>query len=795
MAFSPLSTGDVLMLSQQAWRIGRAFTQGRSGAASEFEEVEREANGISEALKLTAEILYANDSILSRAEFETRGAVYEILESAGRTLGDLESFVDRYQVIRKRKTDGGFVVERSWSEIILANYKTIKWTTEGGDITELRNILHVHTNTINLTMQALQSKSLARLERTVMPMAESIASIHSRVNGDLGDKIDDVHRMIMSLSNSSPSLTARDRSTENSLGQDSGRRDTVSSSVYPPDTSDTQAWTASSQRSNLRSSNNPQRQQQQHDSVLSTPASVEHSFMRSNTSYPSRVRLSLSENEGGRADWDFETGSPSRLRGSLGTTLEGVIGSTSESEPHRDGRSPDRRVSSTPRRESSTLPDLFGTMSIDNVRRTHTEPYPRPNHARLYERAEPRSSGSFGSPPRLATRGMQLPPPAIPVSPTGPECEFAETVSLFSIRRHGARDRADSSYSPQAQQSNSHGANVLPLSPTIALSSLPAFERSLFRNAAILCDVRAKLVEYAQKVPDEPDPRYDVKMVEACKECHIRVIRKRENRAHGGTKVTTSIWAISEDGVVRCQQKLQDYVETVPYCSYFEPEKVSISANEAVEIVLRFHGENWIDEVDKEVKTHWVNYIFVTETDAIAFQSAVFGRSLLGSFRTTKTTVIHDGFMGTFAFEEQFANIEMLRLWEDDGTATPGAQGGVLALMHISSNFGEGWARWWMNCSRRKVRVRDDPPKHAKLKGIDVIVVKPGERTRKASTTAELQRANSYDESVRQNSCNRKVAVKKVTGIRIEFKTDEEKDHFVEMACQAQERLLPLPDL
>ena len=132
MALQPLSVGDILMISQKAWKIGRAFTQGRKSAPAEFAEVEREANGLSDALKLTAETLHSDGSILSRAEPDTRGAVNAILESAGRTLGDLESFVDRYQVIKKRETSGGFVVERSWSDVVLANYKTFQWYVRAG---------------------------------------------------------------------------------------------------------------------------------------------------------------------------------------------------------------------------------------------------------------------------------------------------------------------------------------------------------------------------------------------------------------------------------------------------------------------------------------------------------------------------------------------------------------------------------------------------------------------------------------------------------------------------------------
>ncbi|KAK0334123.1 hypothetical protein LTR59_015195 [Friedmanniomyces endolithicus] len=168
MAFQPLSVGDILMLSQTAWKIGRAFTKGKTSAPSEFAEVEHEANGLSEALKLVAETLHTDGGILSQADGDTKNAVNTILESARRPLSDLESFVDRYQVIRKERTNGGgFVVERSWSEVVLANYRTFN--------------------------HASAAITLARLEKTVMPMAENIVDIHELVHGDLGSKIDDLH--------------------------------------------------------------------------------------------------------------------------------------------------------------------------------------------------------------------------------------------------------------------------------------------------------------------------------------------------------------------------------------------------------------------------------------------------------------------------------------------------------------------------------------------------------------------------------------------------------------------------
>lgn len=279
-------------------------------------------------------------------------------------------------------------------------------------------------------------------------------------------------------------------------------------------------------------------------------------------------------------------------------------------------------------------------------------------------------------------------------------------------------------------------------------------------------------------------------MVPACQDARIFVIRKRENREHGGTKVATSIWCLQDDGEVRLQHKLSELQETVPYCSYFEPEKVSLPETDAP-IALKFHGEEWGGMLKEEMKTNWVNYYFASENDAVAFQSAVYGRTLLGSYRTTKTTVIHEGLKGAFAFEEQFANIEMLRLWEDDGVSTPGAVGGVLALMHISSNFGEGWARWWINNSKQQVKVKDDGAKFAKVKGIDVTVVRPGS----SKAAADRARTASVGAEAMTPAVQARNAVKRVNGVKIEFKTEDERSKFVAAAKRAQENSIPLPDL
>ena len=151
------SIGDLLMLSQLAWKIGRAFTKGRRGAPAEFLEVETECKGLTTALKLVAECLLADRSnIVYHADAETVASVATILNSCEHTLKDLESLLQQYQTVRTYRTSAGNATEVGWSDLVLHSYKTMMWTSEGGDVQVLRNMLNMHTQTITTTLQALQ---------------------------------------------------------------------------------------------------------------------------------------------------------------------------------------------------------------------------------------------------------------------------------------------------------------------------------------------------------------------------------------------------------------------------------------------------------------------------------------------------------------------------------------------------------------------------------------------------------------------------------------------------------------
>jgi hypothetical protein len=170
------NTGDILILSQVAWKIGRSFSAGQKNAPLEFKEVETEIGGLARALKQLANALHAeaDGNLIREAADHVQHGIQVILESCRRTVSDLDSLVDHNQVIKKHRTVGGFAIERTWSDLVLSDYATMIWTTEGGDLHSLRDLLRMHTTFITLLVQALH-----RLVRsaTGMSMANSKQSV------------------------------------------------------------------------------------------------------------------------------------------------------------------------------------------------------------------------------------------------------------------------------------------------------------------------------------------------------------------------------------------------------------------------------------------------------------------------------------------------------------------------------------------------------------------------------------------------------------------------------------------
>ena len=158
MAMIVPNAGDISTLSQVARRISRAFSAGQQNTPHEFQDVEIQANTLARALKQLADALHAktNEGLVRDAADHVQDGITIVLNCCKSTLHDLESLVDHHQVTRKHRTVGGFAIERSWSDMVLSEYATMTWTTDGGDLHSLKDLLETYTSSIMLLVQALQ---------------------------------------------------------------------------------------------------------------------------------------------------------------------------------------------------------------------------------------------------------------------------------------------------------------------------------------------------------------------------------------------------------------------------------------------------------------------------------------------------------------------------------------------------------------------------------------------------------------------------------------------------------------
>ncbi|KJX96758.1 hypothetical protein TI39_contig602g00024 [Zymoseptoria brevis] len=726
-----LSVGDTLMLSQSAWKIEQAFRYGNKNAPAIFTEVEREANALSDVLKLIAETLHDDDGIvLALAGDETKSSIDEILDYVRDTLAHLTVVVEIYQVVKKTATSaGGFAVERNWRAVVTSHYDAMMWTADGGNIDDLLYVMQMHTDAIRRMTHALQSRSPTRLNNVVLPMAENIRRMHKNPAGKQSQKPQRSKDTKLSLATRPPIPAApKDFAT-------SPKKIEITPLMLP------------------QSSQSPPKSPLRLFPKLSPPAEADIKLPET-TFVPTK-----SPGQGHKAKRSARIWEQSSDR----------VGDDNFGRQHNETTSTDNRPDSGIYQPSpKALPKA--SLNGSAVTPTHC-------HSRRTILARPESD-TLPSPCNSDNGQLVISQPA----PRSPTLAVQPDGQLLPIRNGPLTPKPLKPSCSDEPHRNRTLALLPAVSPPRALEKQD-FLRQLCRNAIILCDVGCRLVEVARE-NDAADPRHNVDRLAASQESRLCVIRKRENRKFEPVRMITSIWCISQDGQTRLQQELSESEETVPYCSYSEPEKVSIQPAGS-RVHLRYHDKTWGAPLTAVKNTNWVNYYFYSESDAMAFQSAVFGRTLIGSYRTIKTTVAHEGFKGVFSFEEQFSAGEVLRLWEDDGVSTPGASGGIFALMHTRTNFGDGnWAKWWINNSRQPIKVKDDGARHAKVKRMHVSVPKTGSAPRRMRTLPDGQ---SFLELASPASS--------VSGVRIEFKSEEERTSFVSAAQRAQERSLNLPDL
>jgi hypothetical protein len=146
-------------------------------------------------------------------------------------------------------------------------------------------------------------------------------------------------------------------------------------------------------------------------------------------------------------------------------------------------------------------------------------------------------------------------------------------------------------------------------------------------------------------------------------------------------------------------------------------------------------------------------------------------RTLLSTFRTTRTLRLHSGLSSPFTYASQMCGMENLRIWEDADTLA------VIALIHFSPQFRTGYLAFYLNSANAPVRVKDEGGREVKVKGLRV----------------EVEGRKEGGGEGRGESGKKGKGV--VTGVRIEFASEGEKRGFLELVRGVQGVMRELPVL
>jgi hypothetical protein len=159
--------------------------------------------------------------------------------------------------------------------------------------------------------------------------------------------------------------------------------------------------------------------------------------------------------------------------------------------------------------------------------------------------------------------------------------------------------------------------------------------------------------------------------------------------------------------------------------------------------------------------------MFIAST---SFQNTLFGKTLLDSYKTEKTTRVQDGFTGALSSTEQMCAMENLRLWEEEAT------GAVMAMIHFSAIFRAGYLTFYINDTENPIKIKDDGGKTVRIKGLKIAMID--------NEFFPPKRAQSFKQDGRRGSEGKKW----ITGARIEFDSMAEKVRFLETIQDLQVR-------
>lgn len=119
--------------------------------------------------------------------------------------------------------------------------------------------------------------------------------------------------------------------------------------------------------------------------------------------------------------------------------------------------------------------------------------------------------------------------------------------------------------------------------------------------------------------------------------------------------------------------------------------------------------------------------------------------------------------------QEQMCALENLRIWDEIET------GGVLAMIHFSGLFGEGYLKFYLNNAKWPIAVKDEGGRLLRVKGLRI--------------RGDLGRGNQKaKEKAREKQSQKTISAK------IEFTFERDKDAFVHLVRSAQTGMVDIED-
>lgn len=231
---------------------------------------------------------------------------------------------------------------------------------------------------------------------------------------------------------------------------------------------------------------------------------------------------------------------------------------------------------------------------------------------------------------------------------------------------------------------------------------------------------------------------------------------------------------------------MPDLENIIPFSSFFQEEKISIT----LPSTLTYHDLAYGSPPLRTATSKWVNYVFEDEYGMMrisrgsyisnmflastSFQNTLFGRTLLDSYKTEKTTRTHDGLTGALSSTEQMCAMENLRLWEEEPT------GAVMAMIHFSAIFRAGYLTFYINDTDNPIKIKDDGGKTVRIKGLRIAMID--------NEYMPPKRSQSFRHDGKRGS----EAKKWITGAKIEFDSLPEKVRFLDTIQDLQVRAVNL---